>query len=162
MPRITAISRRAAAFTLAAIFVPAMVAAEPIQGRWLLVSQEVAGNKTPVAEQLTLRVNPSGPALEFAYSTPVNDIQFVSLRFAARTDGSAADVTDSNGKKIGSVKVTRTGASQYRIVLEGQNRPTANGSMTVSPDGKTLTSQSDSKAPGRGDTIHTVQVFARQ
>jgi hypothetical protein len=139
--------------------------AEPIQGRWLLVSQEVGGQKTPI-DELTLRINPvSNPmskALEFAYSVPVNNIQFVSLRFAARPDGTEADVNDANGKKIGTVKITKSGASQYKVVLQGQNRPTATGAMTVSADGKTMTSESESKPPGQTAPVHTVQVFSRQ
>lgn len=136
-------------------------AAEPLQGRWLLVSQEIGGQKTGI-DELTLRVNPAGQTLEFAYSVPVNNIQFVSLRFAARPDGTEADVTNANGQKIGTVKVTKSAASQYRIVLQGQNKPTASGTMTVSPDGKTLTSESESKQPGQSAVTHMVQIFSRQ
>lgn len=136
-------------------------AAEPLAGRWLLVSQEVGGQKTAI-EEMMLRVNPAGQALEFAYSVPVNDIQFVSLRFSARLDGSEADVTNGNGQKIGTAKVTRSGASEYRVVLQGQNRPTASGTMTVSADGKTLKSESESSARGRAGVIRTVQIFSRQ
>jgi hypothetical protein len=136
-------------------------AADPIVGRWLLTSQTVGGQKTPI-DELTLRINASGAALEFAYSVPVRDIQFVSLRFTAKPDGTAADVTDANGKKVGTVKVTRASATQYKVVLEGSGRPTANGAMTVSADGKTLTSQSDSTPPGQNAVTHMVQVFARQ
>jgi len=136
-------------------------AAEPIEGRWLLQSQEIGGQKTEI-DQLTLRVVPKDKMLEFAYSVPVNDIQFVSLRFSAPPNGTPADVTDANGKKVGTVKVTKATATQYKIVLEGPNRPTATGSMTVSADGKTLTSQSDSKPPGQASPTHMVQIFARQ
>ena len=136
-------------------------AAEPLLGRWLLVSQEVGGQKTEV-DELTLRVIPTGQTLEFAYSVPVNNIQFVSLRFAARPDGTEADVTNANGKKVGTVKVTKSGAAQYKIVLQGQNKPTASGTMTVSADGKTLTSESESKQPGQSAVTRMVQVFARQ
>src|SRR5271165_5267680 len=114
-------------------------AAEPLQGRWLLVGQEIGGQKTAV-DELTLRVVPAGKTLEFAYSVPVNNIQFVSLRFAVLPDGTEAEVTNANGKKIGTVKVTRVGASQYRMVLQGQNKPTATGTITVSADGMKLTS----------------------
>ncbi|MGD1070227.1 MAG: hypothetical protein ABSB15_08810 [Bryobacteraceae bacterium] len=136
-------------------------AAEPLLGRWLLVSQEIGGQKTEV-DELTLRVVPAGQTIEFAYSVPVNNIQFVSLRFVARPDGTEAEVTNANGQKIGTVKVTRSGASQYRVVLQGQNKPTASGTMTVSADGKTLTSESESKQPGQSAVTRMVQVFARQ
>jgi hypothetical protein len=136
-------------------------AAEPLAGRWLLVSQELGGQKMQI-DELTLRINPVGQTLEFAYSVPVNDIQFVSLRFAARPDGTEAVVTDAKGKKIGTVKVTKSGSLQYKVLLTGQNRPTAAGAMTVSADGKTLTSESESKAPGQTSPAKMVQVFARQ
>jgi hypothetical protein len=125
------------------------------------VSQEIGGQKTEV-DELTLRVVPAGQTIEFAYSVPVNNIQFVSLRFVARPDGTEAEVTNANGQKIGTVKVTRSGASQYRVVLQGQNKPTASGTMTVSADGKTLTSESESKQPGQSAVTRMVQVFARQ
>lgn len=136
-------------------------AAEPLLGRWVLVRQEVSGQKTS-PEELTLRVNPAGQALEFAYSVPVNNIQFVSLRFAARLDGTEADVTNASGQKIGTVRLTKAGTSQYKIVLQGQNRPTASGTMTVSPDGKTLTSESESTMRGQSAVTRTVQLFSRQ
>ena len=136
-------------------------AAEPLQGRWLLVGQEIAGQKSEV-DELTLRVIPSGQTLEFAYSVPVNNIQFVSLRFKVRPDGTEADVTNANGKKVGTVKVTKSGALQYKVVLQGENKPTASGTMTVSADGKTLTSESESKQPGQSAVTRMVQVFARQ
>lgn len=136
-------------------------AAEPLSGRWLLVSQEIGGQKKPTQE-LMLRVNPAGKAFEFAYSVPVNDIQFVSLKFSARLDGTEAGVTNANGQKIGTVKVTKSGPAQYKIILQGPNRPTASGIMTVSADGKTMRSESDSRGRGEAGVIHTVQVFARQ
>src|SRR5579872_134278 len=104
-------------------------AAEPLAGRWLLESQEVSGKKTN-PDPLTLRITPSGNSLEFAYSLPVNNIQFVSLRFTAPLDGSPADVKDAEGRKVGSVTVTKTSTGHYRVVLQGPNRPTSNGSMT--------------------------------
>jgi hypothetical protein len=151
---------QAAGFAVILLAVPAR-AAEPLAGRWLLVSQELGGQKMQI-DELTLRINPVGQKLEFAYSVPVNDIQFVSLRFAARPDGTEADVTDAKGKKIGTVKVTKSGPLQYKVLLMGQNRPTAAGAMTVSTDGKTLTSESESKAPGQASPAKMVQVFARQ
>jgi len=136
-------------------------AAEPLLGRWLLVSQEIGGQKTAV-DELTLRVTMTGQTLEFAYSVPVRDIQFVSLRFTARPDGAEADVTNANGQKIGTAKVTKSSASQYRLVLQGQNKPTASGTMTVSADGKTLTWESESKQSGQSAFTRMVQVFSRQ
>jgi hypothetical protein len=146
-----------------AVFVcaPQIYAAEPLVGRWVLISQEVAGQKA-TADDLTLRINPAGKALEFAWSVPVNNIQFVSLRFSVRLDGTEADVTNGNSQKIGTVKVTKAGASAYRIMIGGPNRPTASGTMTVSADGKTLKSESDATPRGRSAPVHTVQVFSRQ
>ena len=135
-------------------------AAEPLAGTWLLKSQEVAGQKNQ-PESLTLRIFKSGNGFEFAYSVPVNNIQFVSMQFTSRLDGTDADVKDAQGNKVGSIKINHTGPSEYSVKLEGANRPTATGKMTVSADGKTLTSESESNVPGRGP-VHTLQVFARQ
>lgn len=135
-------------------------AAEPLAGTWLLKSQEVAGQKNQ-PESLTLRIFKSGSGFEFAYSVPVNNIQFVSMQFTSRLDGSEADVKDAQGNKIGTIKISHAGASEYSVKLEGANRPSASGKMAISSDGKTLTSESESNVPGRG-VIRTVQVFLRQ
>jgi hypothetical protein len=134
--------------------------AESLAGRWLLNSQEVGGQKTD-PDPLTLRVTPNGNGFDFAYSVPVNDVQFVSMSFNSRLDGIEAEVKDSRGNKMGSIKITRAGTSQYSVVLQGANRPTANGKMTVSGDGKTLTVETDAQASGKA-AVHTIQVFARQ
>jgi hypothetical protein len=135
-------------------------AVEPLVGRWLLKSQEVGGQQTD-ADQLTLRIVQRGNSFEFGYSLPVNNIQFVSMSFASHLDGAEADVKNSQGDKIGTVKVSKDGGSRYKVVLEGPNRPTASGTMIVSSDGKTLTCDSDANVPGRGPT-HTHQIFSRQ
>src|SRR6185437_6907191 len=81
-------------------------AAEPIAGTWLLKSQQVAGQERG-SRPLTLRITQSGDVLEFEYSVTVNQKQEISLRFAARLDGSEADVKGPNGQKIGTAKVSR-------------------------------------------------------
>ena len=147
----------------AAIFLLATAqawAVEPLVGRWLLKSQEVGGQQTD-ADPLTLRIVQRGNEFEFGYSVPVNNIQFVSMSFASRLDGAEADVKNSQGNKIGTVKVSKAGAGIYKVVLEGPNRPSAAGTMKVSSDGKTLTSESDANVPGRGPT-HTHQIFSRE
>ena len=154
---------RAAALGLALVVITAPAwAAEPLAGHWLLKSQEVGGQKRDNPDPLLLRITPSGSGLEFAYSVPVNDVQFVSLRFAPRLDGTAADMKNSQDKSIGTVKVTKASALQYKITIQGPNRPTATGTMTVSVDGKTLTSTSDSTPAGQAASVHTIQIFERQ
>src|SRR5579864_8409168 len=135
-------------------------AVEPLVGRWLLKSQEVGGQQTDT-DPLTLRIVQRGNVFEFGYSVPVNNIQFVSMSFASHLDGTDADVKNSQGNKIGTVKITKTGGSTYKVVLQGENRPTAVGTMTVSADGKTLTSESDANMPAKKAT-HTRQVFSRE
>src|SRR4029077_17543957 len=139
------------AFLSAVLFLLAAAqawAVEPLVGRWLLKSQEVGGQQTD-ADQLTLRIVQRGDAFEFGYSLPVNNIQFVSMSFASHLDGAEADVKNSQGNKIGTVKITKAGGSLYKVVLEGPNRPSAVGTMTVSADGKTLTSDSEANVPGK-------------
>jgi hypothetical protein len=150
-----------AVYLMAAVAAMAAPAPEPIVGRWLLVSQELGGQKTPI-DELTLRITSSPKGLDFAYSVPVNNIQFVSMRFTAKPDGSAADVIDANSKKVGVAKVKKNSALAYTLILEGTGRPTATGAMTISKDGKTLISQSDSKKPGQTNPVHMVQTFSRQ
>ncbi|MGD0435603.1 MAG: hypothetical protein ABSB86_04015 [Bryobacteraceae bacterium] len=147
---------------VAAIFFQATVvqvwAAEPLLGTWRLQRQEVNGEKTN-SEPLTLRVSQSGDKLAFAFSVPVNNIDFVSMSYTVRLDGTEADVKNAQGEKIGIIKITPAGASQYVLTIKGANRPESSGKLTVSPDGKTLTSESESQQAGR--SIHSKQSFSR-
>lgn len=133
----------------------------PLVGTWRLDSQEVNGQKTN-AEPLTLRVTQSGDKLDFAFSVPVNNVYFVSMSYAVKLDGSQADVKNAHGEKIGMVQISPAGPSQYKITLKGPNRPDSSGKLTVSADGKTLTSEQDT-APGgpSARSIHSRQIFSR-
>lgn len=135
-------------------------AADPLVGSWLLKSQQVSGQERQ-SRPLLLRIAQSGESLDFEYSVPTNQKQEVTLRFTARLDGSASDVKNSAGTKIGTAKVTRAGPARYRVMLEGPRRPTSSGTLTISTDGRTLTSESDTVGSD-GSKIHTVQVFQRQ
>jgi len=106
-----------------------------------------------------LKVTQEGDKLAFAFSVPVNDVYFVSMSYTVKPDGSEADVKNARGEKIGTVRMTPAGPSQYRIVLKGMNRPDSSGKLTVSPDGKTLTSEQDTASGGRA--IHSTQLFTR-
>jgi len=136
-------------------------AAEPILGTWLLASQQVNGRDTPTPRPLTLRITQAGDLVEFEYSVAAAQKRDVSLRFAARLDGSPADVRNPEGRKIGTARVRRGGPSEYLIMLEGPNRPTSTGKMTVSADGKRLLSKSDTSGQD-GTKLHTIQTFERR
>jgi hypothetical protein len=132
----------------------ALHAAEPIAGTWVLKSQQVNGRDTP-SPPLTLRITQSGDTLQFEYAAKD------SVRFDARLDGSPADVSNSAGKKMGTARVTRGAPLHYQMRLEGLNRPTSNGKLTLSNGWNMLTSESDAIAPG-GQRLHTVQIFERR
>lgn len=145
------------AFNAMAVF----AAPEPIVGTWRLESQEVNGQKS-TAEPLTLKVAQSGDKLEFAFSVPVNNVYFVSMSYAVKLDGSEADVKNSNGEKVGTVQMTLAGPSQYKLTLKGPNRPDSSGKLTVSPDGKMLTSEQDTVQGGpSARSTHSKQLFSR-
>ena len=133
---------------------------EPLIGTWKLTSQVINGQKINT-DDLTLRIFKSGDGLEFAYSVPINNVHFVSARFTSvHLDGSSSDVKDAQGNKVGTVKITKAGSSEYKALIEGPNRPTASAKMTISADGKTLTSESTANVPGKGATT-TLQKFSR-
>jgi hypothetical protein len=133
-------------------------AAEPLVGVWRLERQELNGEKTDF-EPLTLRIAQSGDRMAFAFSVPVNNIHYVSMRYVVRLDGTEADVKNGQGEKLGTIKMTKAGASQYRLILSGANRPQTSGKLTVSADGKNLTSESDAMQAGR--PAHLMQIFSR-
>ena len=134
-------------------------AGEPIAGKWLLKHQEVAGKET-TSNPLTLAITPAGKSLDFAFIVTVNEKPVVSLKFTTPLDGSAAEVTGGDGKQMGTAKVSRDGGS-YKVLMEGAGRPAVTTHMTVSPDGKTLTSESDVTTPS-GVDVHTEQIFSLQ
>jgi hypothetical protein len=131
---------------------------EPLVGTWRLESQEINGEAVRF-EPLALKVTQSGDRLAFAFSVPVNDIYFVSMSYAVRLDGTPADVTNGRGEKLGAIQMRSDGPSQYKLVLKGPNRPDSSGKLTVSADGKSLTSEAESTQGGR--TVHSKQVFSR-
>lgn len=140
-------------FLLLAIVTAQAVTTEPLVGTWTLSSQTVNGRKVD-SDQLTLRVYPVGDALEFAFSVPVNGVHLVSLKFTSvHLDGRGGSVQDVRGTKIGTVQVTKVSPLEYKAVMEGANRPKTVTKMTISTDGKTLTSESDKS---------TIQVFTRR
>jgi len=132
--------------------------AEPLVGVWKLDRQEMNGEKLN-PEPMVLKISQSGDQYTFAFSVPVNNVYFVSMSYTVRLDGSEGDVKNSHGDKIGTAKVTSTGAGQYKLSLTGPNRPESAGKLTVSGDGKTLTSESDTV--GTSKPAHVMQVFSR-
>src|ERR1700733_3414668 len=139
----------------------AFAAPEPLLGTWRLDSQEVNGQKSD-SEPLTLKISQSGDKLAFAFSVPVNDVYFVSMTYTVKLDGSEADVKNAKGDKVGTVQVSPAGASQYKLILKGPNRPDSSGKLIVSPDGKTLTSETDTAQGGpSGRSMHSRQIFSR-
>src|ERR1700761_2196016 len=145
--------RTAAVFLLAAASLPA---AEPIVGTWQLQSQEVNGMKRE-SDPLTLRIYPAGDKFTFAFAVPLNKIDFVSMTYTVKLDGTEAEVKNVRGEKVGTVQMTKAGPSIYKLVMKGPNRPDTMGQLTVSADGKQLTSESDSTQGGHA--THAVQRF---
>jgi hypothetical protein len=142
------------------IFATSLVrAGEPIAGKWLLKHQEVAGKET-TSNPLTLAISPAGKAFDFTFIVTVNEKPVISLKFTAPLDGTEAEVTGGDGQKMGAAKVSKDGGS-YKVLMEGSGRPAVTTHMTVSPDGKTLTSESDVTTPS-GVAVHTEQIFSLQ
>ena len=127
-------------------------------GTWQLDHQVLNGQKKET-EPVTLRVSPEGDKFLFAFSVPVNNIDFVSMTYTAKLDGSEADVKNARGTKVGTVQITTPSAAHYKVILRGENRPESTAHLTVSTDGNTLTSESESKDAGH--TAHMVQTFSR-
>lgn len=133
-------------------------AAEPLVGAWQLDHQELNGEKRET-EQVILRVSPDGDKYLFAFSVPINNISFVSMTYTAKLDGTEAEVKNARGFKVGTVQITTASPAHYKIVLRGDKRPDSVALLSVSPDGNTLTSDSESKQDGK--SAHLVQWFVR-
>jgi WD40 repeat protein len=137
---------------------PGAPAVEPLVASWQLEHQELNGEKKE-AEQLILRITQDSDKYLFAFSVPINNISFVSLSYTAKLDGSDADVKNARGTKVGTVQVTKTSPSHYKLILKGDNKPETTVLLTVSPDGNTLTSDSDSSQAGH--PAHLIQTFSK-
>ncbi|MFN8060552.1 MAG: hypothetical protein U0Q12_15460 [Vicinamibacterales bacterium] len=138
--------------------VPPAWAAEPIVGLWRLQQQEIDGQAGKV-EPLTLRIYQAGDKLTFTFSTPMNDIYFVTTTYTLRVDGSSSDILNANGQKIGTIQMTSSASGRYELTMKGPNRPESRGTLTVSADRKMLVSESDATQAGR--TVHSKQTFVR-
>src|SRR5689334_41568 len=108
---------------------PVAIAADPLAGNWMLQHQEAGGNQTD-ANPLTLRITASGERLDFAYIVTVNNAPIVNLKFNSPLDGTAAEVSGGDGKKVGTAKVSRDGAA-YKILIEGAGRPSVTTQLTL-------------------------------
>ena len=117
-------------------------AAEPLVGTWKLESQEMNGAKSNF-DPLTLRIGQKGETLAFAFSVPINNVHYLSISYLVRLDGTEGDVKNGQGEKLGTIKMVKAGAGRYKFTLSGANRPLSSGTLTVSPDGKHLTSESN-------------------
>src|ERR1700744_306242 len=110
-----------AAFTLLALSASGW-AAEPLVGLWQLDRQELNG-QTKETEPLTLRITTEGDKLAFAFAVLVNNIDFVSMTYTAKLDGTEADVKNAQGVKLGTIQITALRPSHYKLLLKGANRP---------------------------------------
>lgn len=145
----------AALIVIRAAMMPAL-AAEALPGTWQLDSQEINGEKAN-AGPLTLKISQAVDKLTFAFF--VNNTDLASMTYTVQLDGSEADVKNAKGDKVGTIRMTRVGVSRYKLTLKGPHRPDSSGTLTVSPDGKTLTSETDSIQSNR--PTHSKQVFSR-
>ena len=134
---------------------------EPIAGKWLLQHQEVAGKET-TSNPLTLAITPAGKSFDFAFIVTVNEKPVVSLKFTAPLDGAEPRSRAETASRWVPQKFHKTrGRRSYKVLMEGPGRPAVTTHMIVSPDGKTLTSESDVTTPS-GVNVHTEQIFSLQ
>ena len=90
----------------------------------------------------------------------VNNAKVVSMTYDLELGGKEADVKDAHGETVGTIEMASTGESQYRLSIKRPDRRDSAGKLTVSIDGKTLTSEADTLHAGK--PLHTVQIFSRQ
>jgi len=147
---------RLAAFALSVVSFAS--AAEPLLGIWHLARQEVDGQKID-SSPLTLEISQTGGELSFAFSVPGNHVNVVRMTYVLKLDGSEADVKNEKGEKIGTIQMAHAGPSQYKLVLKRSGHHDSAGQLTVSSDGKTLTSEADTVQAGR--PVHSSQQFLR-
>jgi hypothetical protein len=151
------LKRLAACAALLALGALQAWAAEPLVGRWQMISQSMGGRGArplPVA----IRITQNGTALEFTYL--MGAMEEVTMSFTVRLDGSEAPVLNGKGAPMGAARLTKSG-EKYTLIMQSPGRPPEPGTMTVTNKGAILHCESDAMVPGQGAT-HIVQEFARQ
>ena len=81
------------------------------------------------------------------------------MSYVLKLDGTEADVKNDKGEKIGTIQMAHDGPSAYKLILKRTGHHDSAGKLTVSADGKTLTSEADSLQAGR--PVHSTQQFLR-
>jgi len=155
-------NRRAATLALVLVLRAALGYAyvpDPLVGTWRLQRQEINGEANQ-APPLQLSVYQIRDSLSFAFAAMVNDAYVTTMGYRVLLDGTEADVKNAKGEKVGTVKMTIPAPSVYAITMGRPDRPSTSGKLTLSADGNTLTSATDTPQGDR--TIHLLQVYVRQ
>jgi len=134
-------------------------AEEPLVGKWQLIFMRVGEIKDMPKPLPSINITQSGSALQFEYMVGLEGKVFRTFR--ARLDGSAADVINDKGQKVGTARLTKSGGKYTLILQTAKGAPEA-GKLSLSQEGRILTIESDAIIPGHGASpTHIVQQFAR-
>ena len=133
-------------------------AAEPLEGLWQMISQQIGKSHVP-PDPLALRVSVANGALRFDYM--VNREMLLQRSFTVHPDGTPAVITDIKGSPLGVARLSKTSPTEYNLVLQRPNHPPEPGKLTLTDKGYILRCETDANVPGRGPS-HVVQVFAKQ
>jgi hypothetical protein len=134
-------------------------APDPLVGTWKLERQEMNG-ETGKVPPLQLSVYQIRDSLSFAFAALIDDAYVTTMGYRVLLDGTEADVKNAKGEKVGTVKVTVSAPSVYAITMSRPDRPSTTGKLTLSADGNTLTSETDTPQGDR--SIHLLQMYVRQ
>ena len=134
------------------------LAADQLVGTWQMIYQQI-GSAHMAPLPIALKVTQSGSSLQFDYL--MNRELELTRSFTVRTDGSPAPIKNSSGAVVGIAKLTKSSATEYKLVMQSPNKPAEPGKLTLSEGGKILRCDSEAILPDRG-TSHIVQVFAKQ
>jgi hypothetical protein len=134
-------------------------AEEPICGKWLMIYQKVGDMKDMPKPVPGIKITQNGTALRFEYTTGIEEKTY--LTFNPHMDGSPADMLNERGDKVGTARLTKSGAV-YTLIFEKRNGTQEPGKISLSQDGKLLTMESEASVPDHGPgPTHIIQQFAR-
>jgi hypothetical protein len=132
--------------------------AEPLEGLWQMISQQIGKNHVP-PDPLALRVSVVNGALRFDYM--VNREMLLQRTFTVHPDGTPGVITDIKGSPLGVARLSKTSATEYKLILQRPNGRPEPGKLTLANKGYILNCETDATIPGQGPS-HIVQVFAKQ
>jgi hypothetical protein len=132
--------------------------AEPLVGLWQMIYQQIGKSKVP-PDPVAIRITEEKGLLRFEYL--LHREMALQRAFTVRLDGEPGVIKDDKGVTLGIAKLSKTSATEYKLVFQRPYHPPEPGTLSLTDKGYVLHCETDGNVPGQGPS-HITQVFAKQ